>query len=213
MNQATLPKKTTDHEPAASALPLTKDADQPISHLVLDMDGCFVDFVGGVCRLFDRPVPADWPAGEYNMARALGVDENELWRRICNSGYSFWYDLAGLPWKDELVSLVRAPGVPVTIASHPLRDDPLSWWAKRSWIRTRMPHGFGIDLSDDKSRLARPGWLLIDDCDANIDAWRAAGGTAITLPQPWNRRHARAGSSMTRMTHVRDELDKLTWVE
>jgi len=48
-------------------------------------------------------------------------------------------------------------------------------------------HGPELVLTRDKSLLARPRAVLVDDSDANVDAFRAAGGAGIVFPQPWNR--------------------------
>ena len=54
-----------------------------------------------------------------------------------------------------------------------------------------------------KKFIAGPGRWLIDDKDANVEAFRAAGGQAITVPRPWNSEH---GKSHQVMETIRKEL-------
>jgi hypothetical protein len=67
---------------------------------------------------------------------------------------------------------------------------PHHYSGKMGWIYRNLPgwiHG-QIQINGHKETNARPGALLIDDSDANVDKFRATrGGRAILVPRPWNR--------------------------
>jgi hypothetical protein len=62
-------------------------------------------------------------------------------------------------------------------------------------------------LGPNKTLLANPRVLLIDDADSNYTKFRAAGGEAVLFPQLWN---ANAGHTESKLTYLRQELDQLT---
>lgn len=60
-------------------------------------------------------------------------------------------------------------------------DTPWAAWDKINWAKQHFP---GIPVwigpySRDKQHHARPGDILIDDRDSNVQEWAAAGGIAI----------------------------------
>ncbi len=155
----------------------------------IDMDGVLADFVLGACHVFERPeLAVNWPAGEYRCAVALGVSEEEFWRRI-ESRPSFWLHLKCFTWAHALVEAVESFGYRPIICTAPT-DDPVCAAQKTQWLQSHFGRGrLEYFLGKQKHLLAQPGRILIDDSDANCEAFAAAGGHAILFPQRWNSLH------------------------
>lgn len=151
--------------------------------IFLDMDGVLVDFTGAVMRLHGRTYePRDWPRGVWNIHDVLDVPESTMWERIDALGAYFWSQLDSFPWTLDLIHLVESQSF--RIATKPSASVH-SYHGKALWLERYGLKQAAI-LAGDKSLLAQPGRLLVDDSTANCEAWQAAGGTAILFPQPWN---------------------------
>lgn len=167
--------------------------------LFLDMDGVLVDFVRGTCRVHRAPNPwADGAnAGDHDTVKLFGMTPFEFWQPIQN--HVFWALLQPTPECDAVVRLCeRAVGaLNVCLLSVPCQSGG-SASGKMAWIKRRLPEigsRFLIGGNSEapevppKHFCAHPDAILIDDSDANVDAFRAAGGKAILFPRPWNSRH------------------------
>lgn len=159
----------------------------------LDIDGVLADFVQGVARLFGVSYQSLLNQESWAIYKALGASEDEMWNRIEAAGPTFWEMLEPYPW---LVDLVRAveerfgfQNVYLLTSPGPSVHAPSG---KVKWVRTHLPSELHtrVIISMHKTLIARNGYLLIDDNDANCDAWRNAGGLSILFPQPWNRMRA-----------------------
>lgn len=155
-----------------------------INRVYLDIDGILADFVQGVADLLEQDVPSPWPAGEYNIEQ---VFQHKVWGILTEE---FW---ANLPLTDEaqdVLGLVnRIDGVHMNLCtSPPPRGAEAFIRGRASWIVDK----FGQDslastiMVGDKSLLAKPNALLIDDSSSQISAFARAGGQVATFPQPWN---------------------------
>jgi len=61
-------------------------------------------------------------------------------------------------------------------------------------LQDRFGDGFqDYILTREKHLLARKGAVLIDDSDANVDAFNRGGGRGILFPQVWNSKYRLAG--------------------
>lgn len=62
----------------------------------------------------------------------------------------------------------------------------------------------------DKSCLAHPDSILIDDCDENVDKFNDAGGKAILVPQDWNSSYKLFDNNNVaeKVEYIMDELKK-----
>jgi len=104
----------------------------------------------------------------------------------------FWANVGLSEWCHELIGICTdAVGRSnVCILSAPTTD-PDCLAGKLEWVQREMPtwlhHQFLFGSC--KRFCAYPGSLLIDDSDANIDAFRKGGGAAILFPRPWNTQH------------------------
>ncbi len=136
------------------------------------------------------------PAWSWNIVKAANAlhphqefTADKFWRSF--SEY-FW---ANLPRSDEfdflLEESIKLVGKEdITILSSPTRH-PTCAAGKIRWIRDYCPHWMQCQylLGPQKFRCAKPGALLIDDNDENVEKFLAKGGQAILVPRPWNSRH------------------------
>lgn len=168
----------------------------------LDLDGVLVNFVGGALRLLGRTLDP-YPAGEWDFHRHLGLTDDDFWGQITRGGAHFWADLEWLPDGREVHEAVDAAFGPegVYLLSSPSQD-PQSLAGKAMWVQRHLPqYRRRLLLGVCKEAVAHPGVLLVDDSDANVAAFRCAGGAAILVPRPWNHLHpyaAHAASSVRR---------------
>jgi hypothetical protein len=173
------------------------------------MDGVLVDFVTAALDLHGRSdVLADWPVGERDIPKVLGLSAGEFWSPIHSTGERYWADLAPYDWTFQLVDLVRE-FAPFTILTSPSLD-PGCPAGKVQWMNRHLTSGRRKRFRDfligpQKHLLARADTLLIDDTERHIDEFIDAGGQAILFPQPWNRNHAIDDA----LGFVREELMRL----
>lgn len=149
----------------------------------LDMDGVITDFVEAAGLAVGHPnhVPKQW-----NYFEALGMTQDQFWEHIDARGEDFWANLRPYPWFLSLYGAMQRQGRKVFIASTP----SLARWSasgKIKWLRTHLTDTYQdyIFLAD-KSVLAGPGRVLVDDNERFCRAFREAGGQAVLFPQPWN---------------------------
>jgi len=75
-------------------------------------------------------------------------------------------------------------------------------------------HVLGIDedrirFSSNKSDYARPGDILIDDNEKNIEEWENEGGIGVLWPQRWNSAgHISHGAVLEQVAHCKDLPEK-----
>jgi len=179
---------------------------ESIDTIYLDMDGVLADFVGGLAAVLDTCPKFN---GEDDLAANFGMPTNQIWRKIDAAGSDFWSGLEPYPWASDLVDAARAFGR-FAILSSP------SWCGssvvgKMAWldrhVRTKtsaMPFSDYV-FTPDKTHCARPGVVLVDDRQSVVDGFRAAGGRAMLLRQPWNR----GGLSATEIIEQIKQLKQL----
>lgn len=152
-------------------------------YIFLDMDGVITDFVeaAGVAIGHPNHVPQRWDYFE-----TLGMTQDQFWEHIDARGEDFWTNLRPYPWFLELFGAMQRQGRKVFITSTPSRA---RWSAsgKIKWLRTHLNDTYNdyIFLTD-KTVLAGPGRVLVDDNERSCVAFREAGGKAVIFPQPWN---------------------------
>lgn len=163
-----------------------------IENIFLDMDGVLCQFHEAALKLHRRnslSLLRDWPKGEYDICKVTGINGIEFWGKIAQYSPNFWRQLLPCLWARELYDTCRKVAA-VTISTRPTLDVH-SVLGKLQWIELF----FGPDFRDymigpAKDLLARRGALLIDDSEANCQAFEKAGGRALLFPRPWNKCHA-----------------------
>ncbi len=180
-----------------------------IKHIFLDMDGVLTDFVSAALRVHDRNEALDaWPPGERDIPKVLGISRGEYWRKIDAQGVDFWSQLEAYSWVPLLIDEVQQ-FAPWSILTAPSLA-PHSSQGKIIWLRNYFPKVKGRAFSDflignQKHLLAQPGHILIDDAEANVDAFQAAGGHAILFPAIWNRNYQVENP----VAYVREQLEAM----
>jgi len=155
--------------------------------IYLDLDGVCVAFVEGLCeRLGMENQLEKWPHGIYDLHEATDITYEAALDVYMNA--NFWADLLPYPWMGELIGLCQQFGN-VSFASTPAGGHalPRSSWGKMRWARTHAPE-VTVHLTDRKESLSRPGAVLIDDYDKNVDDFieHGKGGYGVLFPQKWN---------------------------
>lgn len=157
---------------------------------LLDMDGVLVDFVGGACRLHDKPDPYLFSAnhGDGDMPTLLGMSREDFYAPL---GEEFWASLRPTPECSPMVEhLERAFGREnVCILTSPVLTHGC-YEGKLRWIRQYLPqYARRFLVGPAKEFAAGPDTWLVDDSDLNLERFREWGGNTFQVPRPWNRQH------------------------
>lgn len=182
--------------------------------ILLDMDDVLVDSITAFCEVHGttRPaVEACWTPGEWHVrlpiSKALGLDppmdEAAFWKPI-NGDPGFWLNLKPLPWLDEVFNVVRLYTRDWHIVSAP-SECSTSYNGKVAWLKHWFGAGFDrFALTPHKYIFARPGVVLVDDRDSNVDAFMKEGGYGVVFPSLHNRQHKRRNDPLGHIHHCLD---------
>lgn len=164
-----------------------------IANIFLDLDGVLTNWVSSCVALFGRTeeeVISHWEPGVFDICSSLGITEEEMWDKVNAAGVAYWANLPETPWARELYDgcIKIAPTYFLTKPSH----DAQSLAGKLIWIHrfTGNPKFKNFLIGAPKFLCAKPGHVLIDDSDKNVDEFRDNGGIGICLPAVWNRMHS-----------------------
>lgn len=173
------------------------------STLLLDMDEVLVDFVGGACRVHGttrEEIESFWPEGHWSVVEPIGASkgivltEDRFWETIHKAGRDFWINLEPLPWLSELLKLVN--GRSWYIVSAPSRC-PSSYDGKVQWLKNYFGARFDrFIISPHKYLLAKPGVMLVDDREKNVDEFIRHGGIGAVFPARSNSRYEWASNPL-----------------
>lgn len=168
--------------------------------LYLDMDEVLVDFVSPFLRVLNVP-RFTWPVGVYDISKATGLPSGDVLAAMRDLPSTWWASLSTTAWMESLVALsVWFDDVVVLTSPRPYTAEADA--GKRAWMNKWLPDVACIVCPDtmEKSQFSGPGKWLIDDSDANIEAWSKHGGEGVLFPRPWNRLHQFAGDPMQFVT-------------
>ena len=140
--------------------------------IALDMDGVLADTYSHASATAGRELltPGSWDIDFDFDAQPL----------------EWWLSMPPMP---DIMFSATFLAIPTTYLVTARRGNAIQ--AIVPWMRRFVPD-FTFDrviLIKDKYLLARPGRVLIDDADHNVDNWVAAGGEGILVPRPWNSKH------------------------
>jgi 5'(3')-deoxyribonucleotidase len=172
----------------------------------LDLDGCIVDFVGGLHKALGVEYSPDkypYESGKYDMfedlcARTGNKTNLDLLYKTCHTA-EFW---ANLEWDSMGKQIINTIGEVfpdwhdrVCICTSPMAN-PDAWKGKVQWLNTYLPWVKHIAImTAPKHLLAKPGAILVDDKDSNVTEFRENGGAAWLCPQPWNSARGKFGTN------------------
>lgn len=119
--------------------------------------------------------------------------DDEMWGHI-NSHPSFFRDLPPMHGAVEFFHSIHHLN-PVILTACPKSNYPLAAMQKRQWVREHLSVTcLVLPVLGGRHKplfMHQPGDVLIDDFEANCDAWTAAGGVAIRHSGDWAAtRHA-----------------------
>jgi len=140
--------------------------------IYFDMDGVTCDFDTHYTTLTGVQSSQDEPS-EITWAR---LDPHP----------TFFLDLPWIPGTKHMLQYLHHAPIPYTlgIMSAATRFIPQCTEQKYGWLRRELPwmpthNQVVVARKEDKAKYARPGAILVDDLQINIDRWIAAGGTGV----------------------------------
>lgn len=171
--------------------------------IFLDMDGVVADFVKAACAAHGRTTD---DVSHWDFFTKWGINEDQFWEPVNAGGREFWANLEPFPWFDELVGMVKSADPDFFILTKPSRQASCLA-GKLDWIHRHFGKRFrNYIFTPNKSPLAAPGRLLIDDSDENVDGFLRHGGAAYLFPQPWNRNDRFASERILGLWRVLDDF-------
>jgi hypothetical protein len=167
------------------------------TNVYVDMDGVLCDFVHDFL-LLHRRTDLFGKLKIPDLAESLELTVESTWAPIIAAGKEFWEWLPIYPWAQDLLDFAGTLGE-VTILTRPLngmgqasnRAVGQSTEGKLAWLwRELKIRATDVILTSKKHCLACPGSLLIDDDERYYDAFTAAGGRMLVMPQSYNSYYA-----------------------
>lgn len=138
-----------------------------------DLDGVLVDFLGAFRQLSGGK-------GWDDAIRDLGFEE--VWRLINHGGSAWWENLEWLSDGHKLWEFILQFNPIILSAGATSRTGNLAQIGKKAWCARELGGSIEVIVADrgtDKKYWAKPGYILIDDLEENILAWKSRGGIGI----------------------------------
>lgn len=160
--------------------------------ILIDLDEVLADFVGGIHKRLGIPYsrdewPYEWGPAGWDMSKWGIASMNEI-NDICDRW--FWKRLPRTKDFTRIWQIIMEYSLPRDryILTRPMENKE-SAAGKLDWIEHHLGKYYvskTIITPVDKSFFAAPDRLLLDDCETNVESFRAAGGHAVLVPAPWN---------------------------
>lgn len=160
--------------------------------LLMDVDGCLVDYVGGVINTIDeicgkkiaRESLVNW---DFLPELPLSVEEKVLFFSKLRSP-GFCNALQMLPGAREGIQAVKKMGVEVIYVTSPWVSSPTWCFERGNWL---VDHGFASNHAEVIHTAAKhcvAGDFMVDDNPQNVQKWEAHNqkGTGIIWRAPYN---------------------------
>lgn len=149
-----------------------------------DLDGVLANFVRGALVHYGRQDVGEGYV-RWGIEAQLGLSPAEFWSGL---GFDFWANLE--PYGDGFHLFARAAelcGENIGLLTSPC-DTAGCVDGKRAWVARHLPaYSRHLFVGSAKHLFAGPDKVLVDDHDANVDKFSAAGGRTVQPPRPWNR--------------------------
>jgi 5'(3')-deoxyribonucleotidase len=163
--------------------------------IYVDLDGVVVNFVIPAMQHYgvDISHESQYPDGfGWNVLGATNLlrtrqnlpelSATDFWDGL---NYGFWYCLSCYPGAKEFLNELDKMGDVFFATSPTLSSACVA--AKYDWVKTHFRDRLRkLYIGADKTAYAKPGSILIDDRDRNVDNFIEAGGKAVLFPRPWN---------------------------
>jgi 5'(3')-deoxyribonucleotidase len=171
-------------------------------NILIDLDGVTADLVGAICKHFGKQIPTEHIQHPYDLAKLLDINP-VLVIGFLKNNESLWASLNPYPHAKQMVDHCSMFGH-VYFCTYAKDESALT--GKLRWVRKHFPrYEDKIIFAQDKQVMAHNQAILIDDCEANVEAFVASDGHAITFPRPWNHNYKIKDS----VGHTYDRLAKL----
>lgn len=117
-------------------------------------------------------------------SRGLGpISANKFWDDF---DYDFWFNLEMYDRAAEFLQMLDCIGEVFFATSPTLSSDCVA--GKFDWVKKHFRDRLrNLYIGSAKEGFAKPGAILIDDRNENVDNFIACGGQAFLVPRPWNR--------------------------
>lgn len=173
--------------------------------ILLDADGVFVDFVGGVLKIVKdltqkELAPEQFPTWEImdKLEGLTGVAGLEADVRHYIGRPGFCYDLAPCPGAEaalkKLIELEEGGKINIIIATSPWTKSATWMHERTQWFEARGLHRHRVMHTDVKHPIYAD--MFIDDKPSHVEAWVSRWGNAGFL---WDTPHNRYETSLRRM--------------
>ncbi len=166
-----------------------------IKFVFLDMDGILADFNKGVHAAHNRQdvyvVEPEKALGVFDLEKLWEISIEDFWKPTQSPG--FWESLDKMPEADDIVNYFCAQyGIEnVCILTSPSKDK-YCIPEKRNWMQRYYPHlAKNMLFGSEKTFLAAPDRMLVDDRNEDVDSFCEHGGLGLLYPRPWNRFHSK----------------------
>lgn len=142
-----------------------------IEKIYIDLDGVLADFDA-------------WKDEFGKTHPEINTDIQEFWTQAATVD-RLYYHLDLMPDASALMMYLESLGIPLAILTAiPRRKSiPSAESDKREWVKENIGDiEFHIGpFAKDKQRFSKPGMVLIDDKQKNIDEWNAKGGDGVVF--------------------------------
>lgn len=137
----------------------------------------------------------------------LKVSEHDFWKALDEN---FWAEVPKSPVCNELLSkladMFGSSNVHI-VTAYSMYPSSLS--GKMRWIHRNLPPWIhnNVHMCRNKSMLARPNRLLIDDAMHNIVPWSEVGNV-FRVPKPWNCNSFKNGDDWEALHNFIEDIDQ-----
>lgn len=128
--------------------------------IYFDMDGVLVDFYKSASKI-------------------VAPTKSQFWKQVKKIGVDFWLNMDEIPETRSLVQEYIDEGEEVSVLSKlPYTDTGSAFLGKSLWLEKHYPGVFHtvILTKGFKGKFCKPGDVLYDDHEENIDDWIKNGG-------------------------------------
>lgn len=140
-----------------------------VPDIYVDQDDVLAEFYGEAARILGAPFQSLPPAARWG--RLERVESLFLHLPVRPDALELWHGLEGRGNRSILTAMPRPTGL--------LHTAPAD---KLAWVREHITPTAPVIVAESglaKAAWARPGAILIDNLQRNIDVWVAAGGIGI----------------------------------
>ena len=141
--------------------------------IFVDLDGVCADFDSYYLKLFGRTTES--------------VPDKELWKNINDYGTFFW-ELPVMPMTQFFINTVKQTHEVIILTACPRSDYERAALQKKAWVKCHLGEDIKVlTVLGGKTKylfMQKPGDILIDDYEKNIEPWISNGGVGI-IHQNW----------------------------